>query len=234
MKHDGLRVLITGGSRGLGRALAAKLLALGARVALVARDRSELEAARASLAPSGEVHVIAEDVGTPGSALRIAHEAARLLGGIDVLFNNASTLGPTPLRLLLDTSVADFERVLAVNLIGPFHLAQIVGGSMVQRRSGTIVNISSDAAVSPYPGWGAYGASKAALDHLSAILAAELEGSGVRVLAIDPGEMDTAMHRAAIPGADASLLASPDAVASRIVEMIPTAASGRAIAGRPS
>jgi NAD(P)-dependent dehydrogenase (short-subunit alcohol dehydrogenase family) len=121
---------------------------------------------------------------------------------------------------LLDTECEDLTEVLETNLIGPFRLTKILAGAMAIRGAGTILHISSDAAVEPYPRWGAYGASKAAQDHLSRILAAELEGTGVRVLAVDPGEMDTAMHAAAIPEADRAALSPPAAVAARIVQMI--------------
>src|SRR6185436_11394011 len=106
------------------------------------------------------------------------------------------------------------------NLIGPFRLTKALAGAMALRGSGTIVHVSSDAAIEPYPRWGAYGISKAAQDHLARILAAELDGTGVRVLAVDPGEMDTAMHAAAMPDVDPATLARPDAIAARIVAMI--------------
>jgi NAD(P)-dependent dehydrogenase (short-subunit alcohol dehydrogenase family) len=109
-----------------------------------------------------------------------------------------------------------------VNLVGPFRLSKVVAGSMALRRRGVVVNLSSDAAVEPYPTWGAYAASKAALDHLGRVWAAELAEHGVRVLAVDPGEMDTRMHADAIPDADRSTLADPDDIARRIVAMIET------------
>ena len=139
---------------------------------------------------------MAADVGDLDAAFAIAGQAAALVGPVDLLINNASTLGPAPLRLLLDTDCEDLSRALAVNLVGPFRLTKAIAGSMVMRGRGTIVNISSDAAVEAYERWGAYGASKAALDHLTRIWAAELAGTGVRVLAIDPGEMNTAHARA--------------------------------------
>jgi NAD(P)-dependent dehydrogenase (short-subunit alcohol dehydrogenase family) len=145
------------------------------------------------------------------------------VGPIDILIHNASTLGKTPLPLLFDTDCEDLERVLQVNLIGPFRLTKAIAGSMVLRRRGLVVHISSDAAVNAYPGWGAYGVSKAALDHLSRSWAAELEGTGVRVLSIDPGEMNTKMHADAMPEADPSTLADPADIAARIVAMIPRA-----------
>ncbi|HMG55137.1 MAG TPA: SDR family oxidoreductase, partial [Kofleriaceae bacterium] len=143
-----------------------------------------------------------------------------LVGKIAIAIHNASTLGPTPLRLLLDTECEDLTAVLETNLVGPFRLTKVLAGAMALRGAGVIVHISSDAAIEPYPRWGAYGASKAAQDHLSRILAAELDGTGVRVLAVDPGEMDAAMHAAAIPEADPRTLQRPDEVAARIVQMI--------------
>jgi NAD(P)-dependent dehydrogenase (short-subunit alcohol dehydrogenase family) len=142
------------------------------------------------------------------------------VGPIELLVHNASTVGPVPLRLLLDTECEDLEQVLQVNLVGPFRLTKLVAGAMALRGSGLVVHISSDAAVAPYPRWGAYGVSKAAQDHLARILAAELTGAGVRFLTIDPGEMDTQMHADAMPEADRAALKKPDAVARVIVGMI--------------
>ncbi len=213
--------LITGASRGLGRALAESLARAGSRVVMVARERGPLDDAVATIrAAGGTAHGIAADIGDKQAIHRIAGEAAALAGPIDLLVNNASTLGPTPLRLLLDTECEDLERVLAVNLVGPFRLSKVIAGSMALRGAGVIVNISSDAAVEPYPEWGAYGVSKAALAQLSRIWAAELEGSGVRILSIDPGEMNTRMHADAIPDADPSTLADPRDVAARILGAI--------------
>jgi NAD(P)-dependent dehydrogenase (short-subunit alcohol dehydrogenase family) len=145
------------------------------------------------------------------------------VGPVDLLVQNASTLGRTPLRLLLDTDCEDLERVLAVNLVGPFRLGKIVAGAMALRGEGLIVHVSSDAAVAAYPRWGAYGVSKAALDHLGRIWAAEMEGTGVRFLTVDPGEMDTRMHAQAMPEADPRALARPAAVAEKVVAMIRSA-----------
>ena len=167
---------------------------------LVAREAGPLEEAVAAIrARGGEAHGVAADVGDLDAAFAIAGQAAALVGPVDLLINNASTLGPVPLRLLLDTDCEDLSRALAVNLVGPFRLTKAIAGSMVMRGQGTIVNISSDAAVEAYERWGAYGASKAAVDHLTRTWAAELAGTGVRVLAIDPGEMNTAMHAAGDP-----------------------------------
>jgi len=213
--------LITGASRGLGLALARRLAQEGARVVLVARDPVPLDQAAATLREQGhQAYAVAADLGDKRAILPLAAKAAALAGPVDILVNNASTLGPTPLRLLLDTECEDLERVLTVNTIGPFRLTKAVAGSMALRGEGLVVNISSDAAMEAYPSWGAYGASKAALDHLTRTWASELADTGVRLLAVDPGEMDTAMHAAAMPDADPSSLASPVAVAKRIVAMM--------------
>ena len=221
MKIQGQGALVTGASRGLGRALAEQLAARGARVALVARDAGPLRDVVAGIrARGGDAHAIAGDIAAKDAIHRIAGQAQGLVGEIGIAVHNASTLGPTPLRLLLDTECEDLAEVLETNLVGPFRLTKVLAGAMAIRGAGVIVHISSDAAVEPYPRWGAYGASKAAQDHLSKILAAELEGTGVRVLAVDPGEMDTVMHAAAIPDADRASLQQPGEVAARILEMI--------------
>ncbi|HEX4950991.1 MAG TPA: SDR family oxidoreductase [Blastocatellia bacterium] len=223
-------VLITGASRGLGRALALRLAAEGAQVALVARHKSALdEVVSAIKARGGTAFGIVADVGDKESIYPIVGQAAALAGPIDILINNASTLGPVPLRLLLDTDCEDFEQALQVNLLGPFRLLKAVAGSMVLRQTGVIVNISSDAAVEAYPTWGIYSASKAALDHLTRIVAAELADTSVRFLSVDPGEMNTQMHADAMPDADVTTLQNPDDVAAQIVQMIrqsPLIASG--------
>jgi NAD(P)-dependent dehydrogenase (short-subunit alcohol dehydrogenase family) len=217
--------LITGASRGLGRALADTLAAAGSRVVLVAREREPLDEAVAAIrARGGVAHALVADVGDIHAVHPIAAQAAALVGPIDILVNNASTLGPTPLRLLLDTECEDLTRVLEVNLVGPFRLTKIVAGSMALRGRGLIVNISSDASVEAYPTWGAYSVSKAALDHLTRIWAVELAEAGVRFLSVDPGEMNTRMHAEAIPEADPASLADPAEVAARIAAMMASAA----------
>lgn len=213
--------LITGASRGLGRALAKALAEAGSRVVVVARHREPLAAVVDEIrAAGGEAHAIEADVADKDAVYSIAGRAASLVGPIDIVVNNASTLGPTPLPLLLDTECEDLEHVLAVNLVGPFRLTKALAGSMALRGRGLVVNISSDAGSEAYPNWGAYGASKAALDQLTRIWAAELEGTGVRLVSFDPGEMDTEMHAAAIPEADPNELARPEDVAARIVELV--------------
>jgi NAD(P)-dependent dehydrogenase (short-subunit alcohol dehydrogenase family) len=220
-RYDSATALVTGASRGLGKALAGELARRGARVVMVAREREPLEQAARALVDAGlEAHALPADVGDKRAVYALAGAAAALVGPVEVLVHNASTLGPTPLPLLLDTECEDLERVLAVNLIGPFRLTRVFAGTMALRGRGLIVHVSSDAAVSAYPGWGAYGVSKAALDHLGRSWAAELEGTGVRVITVDPGEMSTRMHAEAIPDADPATLADPAVVAVRIAEMM--------------
>ncbi|HUS29682.1 MAG TPA: SDR family oxidoreductase [Kofleriaceae bacterium] len=221
MKIQGQGALITGASRGLGRALAEALAQRGAKVALVARDIRPLQDVVATIrAQGGDAHAIAGDIAAKDAVHRIAGQAGGLVGEIGIAIHNASSLGPTPLRLLLDTECEDLAAVLETNLVGPFRLTKILAGAMALRGAGTVVHISSDAAVEPYARWGAYAISKAAQDHLSRILAAELADTGVRILAIDPGEMDTKMHADAIPDADRATLQRPADVATRIVQMI--------------
>ena len=211
--------MITGASKGLGAALAAEMARLGARVALVARGAAELEAVAARIrAQGGEAHALPADVGDKRAIHAIAGAAAAVAGPIDVLIHNASTLGPIPLRLLLDTECEDLAAVLETNLIGPFRLTRVIAGAMALRGSGLVVHVSSDAAVAAYPRWGAYGISKAALDHLNRSWAVEVPE--VRFFSVDPGEMDTDMHAAAVPEANRATLARPQDVARRIARMI--------------
>jgi NAD(P)-dependent dehydrogenase (short-subunit alcohol dehydrogenase family) len=227
MECKGMAALVTGGSRGLGAALGHRLAAAAARVVLVARHAEPLHQVVAAIrAGGGEAHAIVADVADKEATHAIAGQAAALVGPIDLLVNNASTLGPVPLRLLLDTDCEDLERALAVNLVGPFRLTKALAGSMVLRGRGVVVNVTSDAAVEAYQRWGAYGASKAALEHLGRIWAAELAGTGVRVLTIDPGEMNTRMHAEAMPEADPTRLADPARVADRIVALLDSAGPG--------
>jgi NAD(P)-dependent dehydrogenase (short-subunit alcohol dehydrogenase family) len=221
MEIKGRGVLVTGASRGLGAAVSRALARDGARVVLVARGTGELETVVTDIRrEGGEAHGLAADIAAKDDIHRIAGAAAALVGPLDVVVHNASTLGPTPLKPLLDTECEDLVRVLEVNLVGPFRLTRAVAGGMAVRRRGLIVNVTSDASVSAYATWGAYGVSKAALDHLARIWAAEMADTGVRFLTIDPGEMDTAMHADAMPDADRTALADPAAVADRIVDIV--------------
>jgi len=221
MQLENKAALVTGASRGLGAALARTLARRGARVVLVARHREPLEEVARSIREAGGVaHALVGDIADKHAVHPLAGAAAELVGSVDLLIHNASELGPTPLRLLLDTECEDLEQVLAVNLVGPFRLTKAIAGSMALRGTGTIVHVSSDASVNAYPTWGAYSVSKAALDHLGRVLGAELAPHGVRVFSVDPGEMNTVMHAAAIPEADLASLADPEDVAARIVRMI--------------
>jgi NAD(P)-dependent dehydrogenase (short-subunit alcohol dehydrogenase family) len=213
--------LVTGASRGLGLALSRTLARAGVEVAMVARDAELLEHVAAEIRRAGgKVATIADDVGDPAAALRIAAQTHALVGAPSLVVHNASTLGAVPLVTLAETEPEAFARTLATNVTGPFALTRALVGQMVLAGRGTIVHISSDAAVEAYPTWGAYGVSKAALDHLSRIWAAELDGTGVRVIALDPGEMATKMHADAAPDADPATLADPNEVAARIVGLL--------------
>ncbi len=221
MRIRGTAALVTGASRGLGGALAAELARRGARVALVARGAEPLRARVEEIrSQGGEAHALVADVSSKDAVYPLLGAASALLGPIELLVHNASGLGALPLRELADTECEDFERVLEANLLGPFRLTKAVVGSMALRGRGLVVGVSSDAALVGYPRWGAYGVSKAALDHLMRTWAAELPGSGVRFLSVDPGEMDTQMHRDAMPDAERSGLADPVAVAMRLAELI--------------
>lgn len=203
-------VLITGASQGLGRALARQLASRGFRLVLNARRPEPLQE-------------IAWELGAlaiPGDVSEVAEEIVARAGRVDVLINNASELGPLPMPRLEDYPWDALLHVFKVNAVAPLHLTQLVLPQMKVRGEGLILNISSDAATNAYPGWGGYGASKAALEHISRTLAVELEGSGVRVEIVDPGEMATQMHRDAINGGDVSHLPSPESAAPSIVSLI--------------
>jgi NAD(P)-dependent dehydrogenase (short-subunit alcohol dehydrogenase family) len=202
--------LITGASRGLGAALARFLAGQRYDLVLTARDADALEAAARGLDRSGgRIAAIAGDVADPAHRQRLV-EAAASLGGLDLLVNNASTLGPSPLPPLSELPLFALEDIFGVNVLAPLGLIQLAL-PLLEGRGGLVVNISSDAAAGGYPGWGGYGASKAALDLLSLTLANELAERGVGVVAVDPGDMRTAMHQAAYPGEDISDRPLPDA-----------------------
>jgi NAD(P)-dependent dehydrogenase (short-subunit alcohol dehydrogenase family) len=213
-----LRVAITGGTSGLGLALVRLLAAGGARVAFVARTA---EAVARTAAETGAIG-IPGDVGRKDDIYPIALQITGNLGGLDVLINNASSLGPTPLAPLADTSCEALEEALAVNLLAPFRLTKALLGALAasarEGRGAMVINISSDAAVNAYAGWGAYGASKAALRHMTAIWAEEARDDGIRFLSVDPGDMDTPLHALAVPDADRQGLRRPEDAAADIIQ----------------
>ena len=193
--------LITGGSQGLGRTVADFLAAQGYDLLITARGTEDLEtAARELRRHGGQVIALAGDVADPAHRERLA-QAARDLGRLDVLFNNASTLGATPLPPLATYPLDELEQAFRVNVAAPIALVRAVL-PLLEASGGLVVNISSDAAVGGYPGWGGYGLTKAALDLASLTLAHELNGIGV--VAVDPGDLRTRMHQEAFPGEDIS------------------------------
>jgi NAD(P)-dependent dehydrogenase (short-subunit alcohol dehydrogenase family) len=209
----GKHALVTGASRGLGRELALAFAREGvAGLALVARDGQALrevgQRVRAE-APGARVVLIAADLAGEQDVERVAATALHEFGGVlDVLVNNASLLGPAPMPYLLDYPLEDFRAVLGVNLVAPFLLIKKLLPALVER-GGSIVNVTSDAGVVGYPGWGAYGISKFGIEGMSQTWAAELAGTPVRINWVDPGSMNTAMHRAAEPDEDPSQWADP-------------------------
>jgi NAD(P)-dependent dehydrogenase (short-subunit alcohol dehydrogenase family) len=223
-EFSGLRVAITGGTSGLGLALVRELLSRGARVAFVARTRERVEQV---VRENPGAHGIVGDVSAKNDIYPMAIQITGELGGLDVLVNNASDLGPTPLAMLSDTECEDLERAFATNVFGPFRLTKALMGALAasarEGRGAVVLNISSDAAINAYSGWGAYGSSKAALHHLSRIWNEEHANEGVRFLSLDPGDMDTPMHAAAIPDADPATLKRPEESARELIEAIEAA-----------
>lgn len=201
--------LVTGASRGLGRVLSGFLAKQGFSLVITARGEGELIAAAEELGTFGTTIV-----SIPGNVTERDHRerllrAAESLGGIDVLINNASELGETPLPPLVHARRDGLVRVMDVNVLAPLALVQEALPLLI-RSHGLVVNITSDAAVGGYPGWGVYGASKAALDLISKTLAAELKEDGVGVVSVDPGDMRTKMHQDAYEGQDISDRPLPD------------------------
>jgi len=217
----GIRVAVTGGTSGLGLALVRMLLDGGARVAFIARNRDRVERL---MREKTRARGITGDVSQKGDIYSIAIQILGTLGGLDLLINNASSLGPVPLAPLADTNCEDFELALQTNLLGPFRLTKaLLGALAASAREGgrpMVVNISSDAAISAYPNWGAYGASKAALHHMSGIWNAELASQGIQVISWDPGDMDTPLHAVAVPDADSSALKHPEDAARELISKI--------------
>ena len=209
-KNSSRRVaLITGASRGLGKTVATFLAGQGFDLIVSARHVDALAAAAAELKQlDAHVLYLAGDVGQARHRTQLV-QAARQLGRLDILFNNASTLGVTPLPTLAHYPLEQLEQALEINVLAPLGLIQ-EALPLLQESGGLVVNISSDAALGGYAGWGGYGASKAALDLISKTLANELHDVGVGVVSVDPGDMRTAMHQAAFPGEDISDRPLPD------------------------
>lgn len=218
--------LITGASRGLGLALARRLAAQGWQLIIDARGAAALEAARAELAQQTRVVAIAGDV-TEAAHRRALADAAQELGGLDALVNNASLLGPSPQPYLVDYPLEVLERVYRTNVIAPLAVIQAVRQQL--KPGACIINITSDAGVEAYAGWGGYGSSKAALEQLSNILAAE--NPSLRVYWVDPGDMRTQMQQEAFPGEDISDRPLPEVSVPGLLELITgTRPSGRYMA----
>jgi NAD(P)-dependent dehydrogenase (short-subunit alcohol dehydrogenase family) len=216
----GHAAIITGASKGLGRAVARELARAGISLVIGARGAEALAAAESELSALVPVVAIAGDVADGAHVHALVEAAERRFGRIDLIINNASTIGRSPLPALDQLSPAVFDRLFSTNVYAPLHLIQHALPAMRRNGGGTIVNISSDAAVEAYEGWGGYGAAKAALEHMSRVLAVELHGSGVGVIVADPGDMDTDLHRSAVPGADVSQLARPRDVAPALLRAI--------------
>lgn len=195
--------VVTGGSRGLGATIARFLAGEGYDLVLDARDARPLDRMVDELSPLGvDVRGVSGDVTDAGHRDRLA-DAVAARGRLDLLVNNASELGPSPLRALVDWPLDDLDRVWRTNVVAPIALVRSMLPYLVQGR-GRVVNISSDAALGGYAGWGGYGATKAALDLVSITLANELKDRGISVVSVDPGDLRTAMHQAAFLGEDIS------------------------------
>ena len=212
-KLAGKNILVTGASQGLGREIALRFAREGAAgLSLVARHIDQLNTVRDEIrkvSPKIEIVIIEADVSKSRDIERmVATTLAQFKGSLDVLVNNASTIGPSPMPSLLDYPVEDFRGVIDTNLIGPFLLIKNALPAMIER-GGSIINVTSDAGQVGYPGWGAYGISKFGLEGMSQTWASELEETAVRVNWVDPGNMNTAMHRAAEPEEDPTEWTNP-------------------------
>jgi NAD(P)-dependent dehydrogenase (short-subunit alcohol dehydrogenase family) len=208
--------LITGASRGLGRAVARALAGRGWRLVLDARDPAPLLAVAGALGGPDRVTAVSGDVADPAHRAALVAAVGRL-GRLDLLMNNASTLGPSPLPPLAGYPLPDLAAVYQVNVLAPLALLQALL-PVLDVSGGRIVNVSSDAAVEPYPGWGGYGSAKAALDQLTAVLG--VERPALKVYAFDPGDMRTDMHQAAFPGEDISDRPEPETVVPAVLRLL--------------
>jgi NAD(P)-dependent dehydrogenase (short-subunit alcohol dehydrogenase family) len=208
--------VITGASRGLGLALAHALAARGWKLIVDARDGAALEQAVAGLPSEGAVTAIAGDVAQRRHREEVV-AAARALGGLDLLVNNASTLGPSPRPPLDRYPIDELERVYRVNALAPLAMIQGLLAELTGA-GGSVVNVTSDAATEPYEGWGGYGSSKAALEQLTRVLAAER--TDLRVYIFDPGDMRTVMQQEAFPGDDISDRPEPEVVVPALLRLI--------------
>jgi NAD(P)-dependent dehydrogenase (short-subunit alcohol dehydrogenase family) len=208
--------LITGASQGLGRAVAMLLARRGYALTINARREEKLVETARELSRFTVVERVPGDVSE--IAEQLAERAQYRFGPVDLLINNASELGPSPMPRLEDYPWDALLQVFKVNVVAPVHLTQLVLPRMKERGRGTIVNITSDAGVNAYPGWGGYGASKAALDLLTAVLA--VEHPELRVYAVDPGDMATEMHQAAFPGEDISDRPAPATVVPALLTLV--------------
>lgn len=208
--------MITGASQGLGRRLAIDFAKEGAAgIAIIARCSESLNDTRRSIleiSPKTEVALIIADLSRPEEIERAAAKALTAFKGrLDVLVNNASSIGVVPMPYLLDYPLEDFQQTLNTNLVAPFLLIKKLLPAMIEN-GGSIINVTSDAGITGYAGWGAYGISKFGLEGMSQTWAEELEGSGVRLNWVDPGNMNTEMHRAAEPDEDPNQWADPSEV----------------------
>ena len=222
-RQDERTALVTGASRGLGRALAGELARRGWNLLLDARGVEDLERVREELAGRTRVVALAGDVTDQRHRTELARAAGEL-GGLDAVVNNAGALGPSPLPVLLDYPLDALAAVYRANVLAPLGVLQAVRQQL--RPGARAVNITSDAAVEPYEGWGGYGSSKAALEQLSAVLAAE--NPRLRVYWVDPGDMRTRMHQDAFPGEDISDRPLPEESVPGLVALLEgTHSSGR-------
>src|ERR671914_2592778 len=221
--------LITGASRGLGREIATLFARRGMELVLTARGAEALRETVEELGKLTTVVALPGDVGDPDHVDQLVRLGLQRFGKVDVLVNNASSIGPSPMPRLEAYPLDALVKVFEVNVMAPLYLVQLVLPQMRERGDGVIINVTSDVAVQAYPGWGGYSASKAALEQLSRVLAVELEGSGVRVYIVDPGDMDTQMHREAEPDVDLSQLPGPQVPAPVFQYLVEqeTAPSGR-------